>query len=145
MSKRSRYTEIGQRAVQHLAEHLRKKGCDVQIMNGTYGQPDLLWDVFAVEVKHVQFLYKQKKGDTYYASYGDLKCDKEAWRRLCEWCEQHDYVPCLIAVTEISTKVRLFLFFSHCLVEEMMKWNEPSKWLHVPSWEMLMLGEPIRL
>ena len=145
MIRRSRYAKIGEKAVQRLAEHLRKKGCDVRIMNGTYGTPDLIFNSYAVEVKHVQFLYRTVKQNIQYVQYGDLKCDKKAWKNMCEWANQNNYYPCIIAVTEISKKVRLFLYFSHCRIEELMERNEPAKWLHVPAWEMLMLGEPIRL
>ena len=144
MTKRSRYVEIGEKAVQRLAEHLRKKGCDVQITNGTYGKPDLIYNSYAVEVKHVQFLYRKMTGNKQYVQFGDFMCDKEVWKNMCEWAKQNNYYPCIIAVTEISRKVRLFLYFSHCQVEELMKRNEGAKRMHVPSWEMLMLGEPIR-
>ena len=140
MTRRSRYREIGERAVHRLAEHLRKSGHLVKIMNGAYGQPDLIFDKYAVEVKHVQFLYKSKKNDTYYASYGDLKCDKESWKRMCKWSKENGYEPVMIAVTEISRKRREFLLFTEPHVNLLMLRNEPAKWMHVPSWEMLMIG-----
>lgn len=143
MSKRLQYPKIGERAVKRLMEYLEKKGHEVKILNGTYGEPDLTFDKYAVEVKHVQFLYKAKKGDTYYSTFGDLKCYKESWYSMLSWARNNGYEPCMIAVTEISRKVRIFLFFSETEINKLMERNKPAKWMHVPSWEMLMLGERI--
>lgn len=143
ITRRTRYAEIGERAVRNLAEHLEKNGLKVKIMNGSYGKPDLIFDKYAVEVKHVQFLYKSKKNDTYYSSYGNLKCDKKSWFKMVSWARNNGYIPCMIVVTEISRKVRIFLEFNEVTINKLMFRNGNAKWMHVPSWEMLLIGERI--
>ena len=140
MTNRSRYGEIGERAVRRLAEHLEKSGHLVKIMNGSYGEPDLIYGKYAVEVKHVQFLYRKMTGNKQYVQFGDFMCSKKAWYKMVSWARNNGYEPIMIAVTEISRKVRIFLEFNEVTINKLMLRNEPSVRMHVPSWEMLMIG-----
>jgi len=140
MTKRSRYRLIGERAVNQLAEYLRNLGYTVTVENGTWGEPDITYSEFAVEVKHVKYRYRTKRKKKAYRNFGYMKYLKEQWFLLKQYASKNNKIPIVIIVTEKPKFGRLFVLLTEKQIDGWIASKPDTKWVNVDIRNVLLHG-----
>ena len=150
-NKRALYVELGKQAVKALAKFLESKNGELvvsihesQYSAGSFGQPDLVFKEYGIEVKRIQFVCKHKpygRQKKPHINLGSFKLEHRSWTDLKAWCAQHGKTPLLVVALHYQRRKPIFVKLTQSQVDELQKSQLYKKYIQLDCWRCLQQGE----
>jgi len=138
-------------AVKALAKFLESKngGLTVSIhesqySSGAFGQPDLVFKEYAIEVKRVQVICKHKcdsKSQKMHSFLGHFSLEHQSWTDLKAWCVKHNKTPLLVVALYYARRAPVFVVLNQCQVDELQQFQLHKRYIQLDCWRCLQQGE----